>query len=357
MKNLKIISLLLIFIVSSLILFAQNSVKVKIPHNGKIYFGAFPDFGGEENIVTRKRIENFHGLSQKKIAWAPFSQHWFQGMEYPKESIHIINDMGITPYVRFLPRSSLKQFKIEKIFTLQKIINGNFDTELRLWAKEAKKDSIPIIMDFALEMNGDWFGWSGIFNGKDRKDSYGDLNYYDGAERYRDAYRHIIDIFREEDVHHITWFFHPTVMTTPKEAWNAPIYYYPGDDYIDWIGISLYGAFHPGENYWDSFREILSANYRSILEISTKKPFAILELGVTDHHSLGSKDLWLGEAFNTILSQDYIRFSAITYWHENWDNDGILTSLRIDSSVKTLNSFRSAISNDRFISTVNLTEE
>ena len=357
MKNLKIISLLVVLMVSSFLVFAENSVKIAVPKNGEVYFGAFPDFGGEENIVTRERIEAFQSLSQKKIAWAPFSQHWFKGMDYPKESIHTIHDMDIIPYVRFLPRSTLKQFEIEENFTLEKIINGNFDRELRLWAKEAKKDNIPIIMDFALEMNGNWFGWSGIFNGKDTKAGYGNVSHYDGAERYRDAYRHIIDIFREEDVNHITWFFHPTVMTTPKEAWNAPVHYYPGDDYIDWIGISLYGAFHPGENYWDSFREILSDNYRSILEISTKKPFAILELGVTDHHTLGSKDVWLKEAFDTILSQDYVHFDAITYWHENWDNNGILTSLRIDSSVKTLKSFRSAISNNKFISTVKIIEK
>ena len=28
----------------------------------------------------------------------------------------------------------------------------------------------------------------------------------------------------------------------PNIEWNEPKYYYPADDYIDWIGISIFGA-------------------------------------------------------------------------------------------------------------------
>ena len=33
-------------------------------------------------------------------------------------------------------------------------------------------------------------------------------NFPDGPERFRDAYRHIIDLFRKEGVKNITWCFH-----------------------------------------------------------------------------------------------------------------------------------------------------
>jgi len=354
-EKFKFFTLLLLFM--GQLLLAQNPVKVLAPEDNKIYFGAFPDFGGEENIVTEKRIEEFESLSRKKMAWVVFSQHWFQGMKYPKKEIHTIKDTGSIPYVRLLPRSTLKEFQKEENFSLIKIINGEFDNELKRWAEEAKNDNIPILIDFAVEMNGDWFGWSGNLNGADRRDGYGNSSYYDGPEKYRDAYRHIIDLFRDAGVHHVTWVFHPTIKSTPNETWNSPKYYYPGDDYIDWIGVSIYGPFHPKENYWDTFEEILSSNYRKIIEISTKKPLAILELGVTDHHPLGKKPKWIEDTFDTILSQKYLTFKAIIYWHENWDNDGILTSLRIDSSAKTLNTFREVIHNDRFISTSNLSKK
>lgn len=355
MNNLKKITLLPIFsILSSLFLMGETPIKVLAPDNDKIYISAFPDFGGAENVVSSKRIKDFEALSMKKMAWLPFTQHWFNGMAYPKESIHTIYESGSIPYVRFHPRSTLKQFQKETKFSLINIINGKFDAELYQWAKEAKADKIPFIMDFGLEMNGNWFCWSGALNGAGKKDGYGDPHKYDGAEQYRDAYRHIIDIFREVKVNHVTWFFHPTIMTEPKEAWNDPKLYYPGDDYIDWIGISIYGPFHPGEKYWDTFDEIMEGNYQKIAAISNQKPFAILELGVTDHHPMGKKPQWIKETFESIISKKYLDFKAVTYWHENWDNDGILTSLRIDSSKETLSAFRRAISDKHFTSKVKL---
>jgi len=333
---------------------ARSAGKLLPAKSDKIYFSAFPNFGGSEDVVTAKSIKKFEKLATRKIAWAEFSQHWFNGLVYPKAKIQTISDEGVMPYIRFLPRSGLEQFKAEKKFTLEKIIKGDFDKELRAWAKSAKNHNIPIIIDFALEMNGDWFGWSGHFNGTNSKNKYGKSNYFDGPEKYRDAYRHIIDLFRAQKVSNVTWFFHPNIQSSPNEEWNLPKYYYPGDEYIDWIGISIYGAFYPKKSYWDTFDDILKENYQNILEISSTKPLAILEMGVTDHHISGKKSKWIEDAFKTILSQKYLNFKAINYWHESWDDDGSLASLKIDSSVESLTTFQKVIQNDRFTSIVNL---
>ena len=328
----------------------DSSRVLKAPKEDKIYFGAFPDFGGTEDIVTTKRLTDFEQLIGKKPMWAYFSQNWYNGIVYPKEAIHIINQKGIIPFVRLMPRSNSNQYEKEPKFTMQNIIDGKFDKELEEWAKDAKKDNIPLLIDFAVEANGDWFSWSGIYNGRDKKDGYGDKNYFDGAERYRDAYRHIIDIFRDENVKHITWFFHADIYSNPDKKWNRAKLYYPGDDYIDWIGVSLYGAQNPKENYWDSFSQILEERYKSIKEISTKKPIALLEFGVTDNHPMGNKSEWLEDAFETILGGKYIGFKAISYWHETWEEeDGVFSTLRIDSSQESLGVFKKYISDKRFI--------
>lgn len=329
----------------------DDEIKLLTPTEDEIYFGAFPDFGGSEDQVSRTRVESFENLIDKKITWAYFSQNWFNGITYPKEAIHAIDATGAIPFVRLMPRSSEQQFVPEEQFSLQKIIDGVYDRELRAWARAAKEDDIPLLMDFAVEPNGNWFGWSGIFNGADTKDGYGDPNYYDGAERYRDAYRHIIDLFNEEDVRNVTWFFHADIHSMPDEPWNQPKLYYPGDAYIDWVGISLYGAMSPNESSWEMFDEILEQGYQSILDISSEKPFALLEFGVTDHDPLGSKALWLENAFETILAGEYINFKAISYWHENWEEeDGSIASLRVDSSPESEAMFKSYIKNPQFLS-------
>ncbi len=330
--------------------------KLLPPAENKIYFGAFPDFGGPEDNVTEKRILDFEKLANGKILWAYFSQNWYNGIKYPKEEIHTIYKQGIVPFVRLMPRSSEEQFVAEKKYSLENIINGKFDSELKQWAKDAKEDNIPLLVDFAVEANGDWFSWSGFYNGKGIKGSYGDRNYYDGPEKYRDAYRHIIDIFRNEGVKNVTWFFHVDIYSSPNEEWNQPKYYYPGDDYIDWIGISIYGPQNTGEKYWETFSEILKNRYKSILDISSSKPFAVLEFGVTDNSSYGKKSEWLEDAFETILSGRYIKFSAVSYWNENWEEeDGSLALIRIDSSDYSLQTFQNYLKDAKFVFTPSFT--
>ena len=326
--------------------------KIKLlPIKDKIYFGAFPDFGGSEDNITKERINDFENLINKNITWAYFSQNWFNGIKYPKKEIHIINNEGIIPFVRLMPRSDEEQFHKENNFNLDNIIKGKFDNELRQWAKDSKEDNIPLLVDFAVEMNGDWFSWSGYYNGANIKDGYGDKNYYDGPEKFRDAYRHIIEIFRNENVTHITWFFHADIYSNPELEWNQPKYYYPGDDYIDWIGISIYGPQNPNEDYWETFSEIIENRHNSIEEISKNKPLALLEFGVTDNHPLGDKSLWLKDAFETILNNKYLSFKAISYWHENWEEeDDLFASIRVDSSKESLDMFKKLIKNKKLIS-------
>ncbi len=332
----------------------SKEVKLAPPLKDKIYFGAFPDFGGSEDTVTAKRVKDFEAIAQKKIVWAVFSDNWFKkgGISYPKDKIHAIYSTGALPYARFMPRSSEEQFKAEKRFSLQNIIEGKFDKELREWARDAKADNIPLLADFAVEPNGNWFGWSGVLNGGGKTDGYGNANYPDGPERYRDAYRHIIDIFRSEGVKNITWFFHYNYQSFPNKEWNQPKYYYPGDDYIDWVGFSLYGAQTVSED-WDDlmFSKQLKEFSASFKTIKTKRPVALLEFGVTDGHPEGNKSAWFKDAFKTILSNPYMKFNAISIWHENWENeDTTVSSLRLDSSKESEKTFRKLIKNSRFIS-------
>ncbi len=338
----------------------KSAVAKLLPPDGNgIYFGAFPDFGGSEDHVTTQKIRDFEALVGKRIVWAYFSQNWFNGIKYPKEHIHAIHDAGSIPFVRLMPRSDEAQGAAETYFSLQKIIDGDFDTALTQWAKDAKEDDIPLLIDFAVEANGDWFGYSGVFNGAGRTDGYGDPDYPDGPERYKDAYRHIIDLFRQEGVEHITWFYHFNYSSFPDEEWNRPKYYYPGDRYIDWVGFSLYGA-QTVQEEWEglAFSAQLKNNIASYKELNTARPLALLEFGVTDDHPDGNKSAWLKDAFATILDNPYLTFSAISPWHENWENeDETLSTIRLDSSIEVQKTVRELLKNGRFVSSPNYSHE
>jgi len=331
---------------------SSGAGKLAVPSGDNIYFGSFPDFGGAEEFVSVERIQAFENLVGKKIAWATFSQNWYNGIVYPQAQIDAVRQSGATPYVRLMPRSDEIQGHAEGRYNMQNIINGEFDNALKAWADAAKNDGLPLLVDFAVEPNGDWFSWSGVFNGGGTTDGYGDPSYPDGPERYRDAYRHIIDIFNAEGVTNVTWFFHFNLASLPNVAWNQPKYYYPGDAYIDWIGFSAYGAQEVTEEWAGlEFSTQLRENYGHIVEMGSQRPLAVLEFGVTDHHPHGSKSAWLSDAFSTILSNPYVSFKAMNPWHENWENeDGTFSTIRLDSSPETLATAREWIGNERFIS-------
>ena len=152
----------------------QVETKLTAPVKG-VYHGAFTNFGGTEDEVRAQNINDFQKIIGKKIIWAMFSDNWGkEGIKFPEKNVMTIHSLGIVPFIRMMPRSDFAEGKIDSEFTLEKIIDGKFDDELRKWANDAKKVHIPMIVDFGPEMNGNWFPWSGILNGGGKRDGYGD---------------------------------------------------------------------------------------------------------------------------------------------------------------------------------------
>ena len=256
-----------------------NSNKLIEPSSG-IYHSAFPDFWGTEDIVTAKRITDFETLVNKDIVWAYFSNNWYDNIQFPSAAVNIIHGTGKVPFIRMMPRTNFDEGGPDPNYTMQKIIEGDFDTALTQWAIDAKNTNIPLLVEFGTEVNGNWFPWNGQYNGAGETTGYGDPNLFDGAERFRDAYRHIIDICNAKGANNITWFFHIDAYSEPNTDWNNIKYYYPGDNYIDWLGVSIYGPQENSEDYQE-FSEIINDIYPNLSNLSDK-PIAVLEFAITE---------------------------------------------------------------------------
>lgn len=320
-----------------------------LPPPEGVYHCAFPDFGAAEDNVTSERIVEFENLVDKPIVWAYFSNNWIDGIKFPEASVRIIHEHSVIPFIRMMPYSICYEGGPDPVYAMQRIINGSFDTELTGWAEAAKRDNFPLIVEFGTEVNGGWTPWNGRWNGGGDMNQYGDPNLPDGPERFRDAYRHIIDLFRAQGVKNISWVFHVVAQGSPEESWNSMTAYYPGDEYIDWIGISIFGPQKPGKE-WQTFTEILDGSYLEFSAISTEKPLAILEFGVVDGSATGDKAAWIRDALESIKNGRYPRIKAISYWHETWENDdGTLSNLRVDSSPESLEVYREEIADSFFV--------
>jgi hypothetical protein len=155
-------------------------------------------------------------------------------------------------------------------------------------------------------------------------------------------------------VTNITWFFHIDSQPQPAESWNTMAAYYPGDTYVDWIGISVFGAQLPWD-YWEDFTDILDRAYNEFAAISPNKPLAVVEWGVTeDYNTPGRKSDWINVALTALRTGRYPRVQAESYWHEGpW---AASQNLRVDSSSDSLTTYQSLIGDPTFVTQASFTD-
>lgn len=261
----------------------SHEYRLALPQTG-MYHGANPDTSGWEDIITTEKIIEFETLAQSSIMWVYFSNNWWGGnITFPSDNVKIIRDAGKIPFIRLMPRSTEACETPDPLFTMQSIIDGNYDASLIQWAKDAQAINSPLIVEFGIEVNGEWFAWNGKWNGADETTEFGDPMKYDGAERFVEAYRHIHNTFTSAGAKNLTWIFHLDVQSAPEEPWNEYSLYYPGDAYVDWIGISCYGPQYP-DSTWEGmgFTDRMDVGYPQIAAISLEKPMMLIEFGVNE---------------------------------------------------------------------------
>jgi len=295
---------------------------IPLPPQGCLYHGVFPGgITGEESDITVNDLRSYEEAAGKSAVWVYFSHNWYEGREFPLQTATWIREAGSIPYIRLMLRSSWEQGIAEPLFNPQNIIDGQFDDDFHAWCASARDFGAPLLAEYGTEVNGEWFSWNGVWNGGGETEGYGDPTEPDGPERFRDAYRHIIQICSDESAENITWVFHINAGDFPEEDWNAFENYYPGDEWIDWIGVSFYGVQTPLDDYWQEFREGLDAVYPRLDALTPDKPLFIAEFGVTKNNPLGDQAEWARAALTDITSFRWPRIMGFSWWNEGWQND------------------------------------
>jgi len=169
------------------------------------------------------------------------------------------------------------------------LLSGKYDKYISDFARQLKAIGKPVFLRFAHEMNGNWYPWSGIKIGKDK---------------YVRTYKYIKDIFYNNNADNVKWIFSVNWEDVPKEN-NHFALYYPGDDYVDYIGIDGYnwGSSKPWSR-WLSFKDIFGQRYGEISH-SFKKPVLISEFSSVSGG--GDKSIWIKEAMRCLKKMKKIR--------------------------------------------------
>ena len=203
--------------------------------------------------------------------------------------------------------------------SLKSISGGSMDTYLHTYAKNAKAFGKTLWLRPFHEMNGNWYPWGGTVNGN----SPADLVV---------AWKHVKDIFTAEGATNVKFVWCPNASSAPNTAANSISAYWPGDDYVDYIGLDGYNW---GGTSWTSFSGVFTKAYAAVTALSSK-PIIIVETGSSE--TGGSKSAWIADMFK-VIPTSFPHIVGVTWFDENKEHDW-----RIDSSATSLAAFKLGLS-------------
>ncbi len=211
---------------------------------------------------------------------------------------------------------------------LSSITNGSSDQLIKSRAAAIKSFGKPVFLRWGAEMNGNWFAWSGSANGNN-------------PSLFVAAWRRIHNLFRAAGVSNVAWVWAPNADSKPGgtslSSWNNWRHYYPGDAYVDWVGIDGYNW---GSIYsWQSPASIFDPIYR---DYAARKPIMIAETSSVE--SGGSKAGWIDALRAWFTSRPSA--AALVWFDTNTSSTSI--DWRVDSSASSLSHFRSLALNSYF---------
>ena len=339
---------------------AQRSL-LAVPEHG-IYAGAYADFGDKEDDVTLEKIEAFEAMVGKHQAILASSSYWGE-QTFPKANLKIIARHGALPLVFWSPWDRpYKEGMGPDKYSLRSIIAGEHDAYIDRWADGAKEHAAPIMVSFCNEMNGAWFPWSGVNYGGGKEIPNAKHESYEGPELFKQAWRHVVDRVRARGAGNVIWVFHTMDYSMPNDGWNMAAQYYPGADYVDWMGFSLYGNQFVSDHEWAPFFDLFDWPYTELALLDPKKPIMLCEWGVGEFPKVGDKGAWIRDGFRIMADEKkYPRIKAAVFWHERWqtsadevdestkENAGTYSDLRVNSSPGALDAYRKSVAPPFFL--------
>jgi beta-mannanase len=316
--------------------------QLVIPEHGA-YTGAYMDFGDNEDTVTIEAIEDFEKMVGKHQAIVASSSYWGE-QTFPAANLNLIHRHGSIPMVYWSPWDKpYEEDKGPDKFGLTEILAGKWDAYIDMWADSAKQFGHPFFVSLCNEMNGSWFPWSGCFYGGEKVIPNSQPEKYEGPELFKKAYQYIVDRVRKKGATNVVWVFHLMNYSIPQDYWNYAAAYYPGSDYVDWIGLSVYGQQYL-EDHWSPFSPLLDWPYEEITKLDPTKPVMLAEWGIGEFPQFGSKSKWISDAFRWMRSGKYPRLKAAIFWHERWQNEeGNYSNLRVNSTPEALDAYRRGV--------------
>ena len=273
-------------------------------------------FWGISNDVLPTDTKSFDQLDSD-IGKAPGLVEWFDTWDHPysQDGTKVQQSWarGALPVLTWMPepKGGTGNPTLGD-YTPDTILAGKWDTYLYQWAAAVVQTGLPMVIRFAHEMNGSWYPWSA---GRGSITAHGTPVQLDNTPaKYREMWRHVWTVFRDVGANDfVMWAWTPvkTLCTTHNphahsgRCTNQYTTYaedYPGDDYVDWVGLSSYAY---GSKSAYTFAHTFQASFENLADLTTK-PVYVAETGAAQRRTTpGAKS----QTFATAV--DYTRYKVL----------------------------------------------
>jgi len=212
------------------------------------YLGAYIELDGN----CRNDIDAFETLTGRKHA--TYLRYVGYGSPFPYEWVADLGRRKCAAHIAWEPNEGLTSVQD--------------DEYLRGWAEAAARSGVPIFLRYASEMNGTWQAYSG------------------DPEVYKEKWRIVARVMREV-APNVAMVWCPFSM--PRRTIEP---YYPGDEFVDWVGVNIYSVtYHSGDINQpggEDPRDELTYVYNIYAD---RKPIQICEYAAT--HFCAVSDRWV----------------------------------------------------------------
>ncbi|ROO83668.1 glycosyl hydrolase family 26 [Actinocorallia herbida] len=246
---------------------------------------------------------------KKKVGRAPNITKQFQAWyaPYPTAWAKEAQKVGAMPQIEWEPHGK---------GLMADIAAGESDDYLIEYANAVKAAKVPISISFAHEMNGWWYDWGT----KGTKPA-----------TFVKAWRHVVDVFDKQGATNVKWLWAPNVIfPMPKVGLKQ---YYPGDKYVDWIGVIGY---YRNKQSQKTFSTIFEPTIKKIKTFS-KKPILLAETGVQTGQG---RDKKISDLLSKVAKRKDI-IGLIWFSMDKRKTEG--TDYRLEVNKSSLKTFRSYV--------------
>ncbi|MCC7129928.1 MAG: hypothetical protein IT297_05955 [Anaerolineae bacterium] len=182
---------------------------------------------------------------------------------------------------------------------LKDITAGLCDNYIRNFGLALKARPERYIVRFAHEMNLYSTPWS-------------PRNFNQNASAYIAMYRHVYDVLKSANAENIEIMWSPNYFSDPVVAGNDRNDYYPGDAYVDWIGLSGFNYYTYLRSPWKTFQDLYNSNSFNYvlrdLACRYPKPQILAEIGTVEGPGAPqNKATWVTQAYADVPTFPFVR--------------------------------------------------